>query len=163
MPLRLNVGLSRKVGEPNYGSRGASINLELELDGALASKPHKLQERIRQLFGLVRASLAEELQGGRNGHDATPNGTGGREDSGRGKHANSEGPQRDTDQRGNVPKAATQAQVKALFAIAKSRHLDLNQLLRERFRVAKPEDLTIQEASQLIDQLKNAEDRGGSG
>src|SRR5207237_9540975 len=32
---------------------------------------------------------------------------------------------------------------------------------RERFRVGKPEDLTIREASQLIDQLKNAEDRGG--
>ncbi len=35
MPMKLNVGLSRKVGEPNYGSRGASVNLELELDAAL--------------------------------------------------------------------------------------------------------------------------------
>lgn len=29
--IRLNVGLNRKVGEPNYGSRGASINLDVEL------------------------------------------------------------------------------------------------------------------------------------
>jgi hypothetical protein len=28
--MKLNVGLSRKVGEPNYGSRGASVNLELD-------------------------------------------------------------------------------------------------------------------------------------
>ena len=35
MPLKLNVGASRKVGDNNYGSRGASINLEMELDGTL--------------------------------------------------------------------------------------------------------------------------------
>jgi hypothetical protein len=29
--LKLNAGLSRKVGEPDYGSRGASVNLELEV------------------------------------------------------------------------------------------------------------------------------------
>src|SRR5438128_4895188 len=67
MPLRLNVGLSRKVGEANYGSRGANINIELEVDSALVGEPAKLQERIRQLFGLVRTSLAEELNSGKNG------------------------------------------------------------------------------------------------
>ena len=61
--LKLNVGLSRKVGEPNYGSRGASVNVEMELESALASDAAKLQERIRQLFDVVRASLLEELRG----------------------------------------------------------------------------------------------------
>lgn len=27
--IRLNAGFSRKVGEPNFSSRGASVNLEL--------------------------------------------------------------------------------------------------------------------------------------
>ena len=57
MPLKLNVGLSRKVGEPNYGSRGASVNLELELDSAIVSEPDRLQERIRQMFHLAKDSI----------------------------------------------------------------------------------------------------------
>src|SRR4051794_8955780 len=68
MPLKLNIGLSRKIGEANYGSRGGSVNVELEVDSSLVAEPSKLQERIRQLFGLVRTSLAEEL----NGHATTP-------------------------------------------------------------------------------------------
>ena len=63
MPMKLNVGLSRKVGEPNYGSRGASVNLELELDNSLVEQPERLRDRIRQLYQLAKASVDEELHG----------------------------------------------------------------------------------------------------
>ena len=48
MLLQLDCGLTRKIGEANYGSRGASINVELELDSALITDPTKIQDRIRR-------------------------------------------------------------------------------------------------------------------
>ena len=47
--LKLNAGFSRKVGEPNYGSRGASVNVELEVESNLIGDPDALKRRIRQL------------------------------------------------------------------------------------------------------------------
>jgi hypothetical protein len=68
--LKINVGFNRKVGEANYGSRGASVNLELDLDSGLIDEPERLKDRIRQLFGLAKASVDEELhsQPATNGH-----------------------------------------------------------------------------------------------
>ena len=61
--MKLNVGLNRKCGEANYGSRGGSVNLEVELDNSLASDPDRLRETVSRLFGLVRKSLEDELAG----------------------------------------------------------------------------------------------------
>ena len=61
--LKLNAGFSRKVGEPNYGSRGASVNVELELESNLIGDPDALSARIKSLFDLARRSVDEELNG----------------------------------------------------------------------------------------------------
>lgn len=61
--LKLNVGLSRKISEAHYGSRGASVNLELEVEAGLASDPDALRDRVRQLFRMARSSVEEELSG----------------------------------------------------------------------------------------------------
>jgi hypothetical protein len=143
MPLKLNIGLSKKVGEANYGSRGASVNVELELESSLIAEPAKFQERIRQVFALVRTSLAEELNG--NGH--APNGE---NTPAPPANTNGNGPARNGGQR-----QATQSQIKAIHAIARSRRIDIGQFLSDRFRVHRPDDLTIREASQVIDELKD--------
>ena len=54
MPLKTNVGVNRKVADNNYGSRGASVNLEVELDSSLIQDPERLQERIRQVFRMAQ-------------------------------------------------------------------------------------------------------------
>ena len=56
--LKLNIGVSQKVGQPNYGSRGASAHLELELESELVAQPAQLQERIRHLFALARDAVS---------------------------------------------------------------------------------------------------------
>jgi hypothetical protein len=155
--LKLNIGASKKVGEQNYGSRGASVNLEIELDTGLLTEPAKLQEKIRQLFGVARQSLAEELNGNGNGNghgQPASNGTSKAAPPGNG-NGNNGAP------RTPSPRKATQSQVKAIHAIARNLRIDVSQFLKDRFRVAKPDDLTIKEASETIDSLKAEQEQGG--
>ena len=62
MPLKLNCGFSKKVGEANFGSRGASVNLELEVESDLVASPHvnaaqKVQRRPVRLYRRKNAAL----------------------------------------------------------------------------------------------------------
>ena len=143
--LKLNVGFTKKIGEANYGSRGAAVNLELELDGGLVGDPERLKERIRQLFTLAKASVDEELAAPSPGtpEDGKTNGNG---------HAN--GQPHGRNQRRDKTRPATASQVRALQAIAERRQLDLVGLLTERFGTRDPAEITITEASALIDELK---------
>src|SRR4051794_15088367 len=154
MPLKLNIGLSRKVGEPNYGSRGASVNVELEVDSSLVGEPAKLQERIRQLFGLVRTSLTEELNGS-NGHAGPPADI--RQEIGSRPVTDGRLPMNQPNGSRGKGRPATQSQVKAIFGIARRQRIELAPFLQERFHVHRPDDLTVQEASQVIDELKSSD------
>ena len=136
MPLNLNVGLSKKMGEPNYGSRGASVNLELEVDTMLVNRPAELQDRIRQLFLLAQDSIEEQL--------ARPPATSPPPESGNGP------------QRGEGPRPATESQARAIYAIARRTDLDLSGELHSRYRVDRPEELSLAQASEFIDAIKPA-------
>ena len=70
--IRLNAGFSRKVGEPNYGSRGASVNVELELESSLVGDPDALLDRIKGLYAIARRAVESELESG----PASTNGNG---------------------------------------------------------------------------------------
>ena len=61
--LKLNIGFNRKIGEANYGSRGASVNLEIEVDSGAVREPDKLQAKIDYLFKLAKASVDSQLNG----------------------------------------------------------------------------------------------------
>ncbi len=163
MPMKLNVGVSRKVALPDYVSAGAASNLELELDAALLERDldgfhtqicfanltadqavHNELERLQTLAdckaeGPVWTSGRGSVTNGsaietRNGH------------SRRYQEARSRG-----------RKPARPSQVKAILAIARSQRADLEGLLRQEFNAEQPNDLTVRQASDLIDLLKNSE------
>jgi hypothetical protein len=145
------VGLNRKVGEANYGSRGASVNFEVEIESSLVRDPDELRTKIRYLFGLAKEAVAEELNGngcdqheanGHNGNGHTNNGNGiARPQAGRG---------------------ATSSQVRAIRAIAGRQRLDLTAELRSRFGVDRPDDLAIAQASEFIDAIKPVSNGNGA-
>ena len=149
MPMKLNVGLSRKVGEPNYGSRGASVNLELELDNSLVEQPERLRDRIRQLYQLAKVSVDEELHGtgqqpvGNNGHGVDHNnGHGGGLDQYRvTNHGNVNGNGQRQLANGHGPRQATSFQIKAIHSIAGRNRIDVGRLVLDRFNVHRLEDL----------------------
>ena len=136
--IKLNAGVSRKVGEQNYGSRGASVNVELELESAVVHDVNLLHERIRKLFGLARDAVNEELglppAGSRRpsppGDSSPPPANG----------------------NGNV-RPATDAQLRVITAVSDNLGLDPGN--EAQTRIGKPFDqLTRPEASRLIDGLK---------
>ncbi len=159
--LKLNVGFTKKVGEAHYGSRGASVNLELELDSSLVGDADRLKERIRQLFGLAKASVDGELAAGAGQPVVNGNGANGHADVQTSAKALAAGSA--NGRRRDGTRWATASQVRALNAIAERKQVTLPTLLVERFQIHDPAELTITEASALIDELKGPGVAGGQG
>jgi hypothetical protein len=151
MALKLNVGVSKKLGLPEYSSVGASCNVEVELDpGLLEHDLDAFHARARAAYvachravedDLARSqALAKPAAHGRNGTAGT-NGT----------HQSRTG---SANGRPRLP--ATASQVRAIIAIARKQDADLEGVLRDDFGVDQPEDLSLSQASKLIDRLKAA-------
>jgi hypothetical protein len=141
MPLTLNVGLTKKIGQPDYGSLGASCHVEVELDSHLLQ--HDLdgfQQQVRKAFVACRQAVHDELAKAQA--TATTNGT---HNSQPAKPSSAPPPK--------PQRRATASQVRALRAIADRQSLNLGQLLGDRFQLADPAHLSISAASQLIDEL----------
>lgn len=146
--LKLNAGFSRKVGEPSFGSRGASVNVELEVESSLINSPEHLRERIRDLFKLARESVDRELDTTAPPNNGHANDRFGESSSGNGR---------------TPARSATVSQVRAIRAICQRQNIDADRIANERFSVTAVEELTLQEASSFIDELKSAPTNGQNG
>ncbi len=144
--LKLNVVLSKKVGLPDYGSIGALCSVETEMNnGVLQHDPDGFQQQARQAYAACAQAVNDELAR-QQGQSASPPVTNGHTANGNGR-------------RRNGARKATGSQARALHVIADRQGVDLAGLLRQRFGVELAGDLSITEASALIDELKTATKR----
>jgi hypothetical protein len=62
MPLRINAGLTKKIGLPNYGSLGVSCHIECDLDASL-SQPDcpSLMQQLRRAYQACALAVHDEL------------------------------------------------------------------------------------------------------
>lgn len=141
MPLKLNVGISKKIGLPGYGSLCASCHVEVELiQNSPAADPDGFQQKVKQAFVACRQAVQEELAL----HQPTPS------------HGSSppRGPSGQSTGHGGQPRQATASQVRAIEAIAGKLQLDLSAWLQERYGLRLAPELSITQASESIDALK---------
>src|SRR5947209_884206 len=61
MPLRLNVGVTKKLGLPAYSSIGASCSLDLELDSGLLHDLAGFHAQARDAFVAAQQAVNDEL------------------------------------------------------------------------------------------------------
>jgi hypothetical protein len=71
--MKINVGLSKKVGLPDYGSLGATCNFEFEADQSLLQDDESLRRNVRNAYAACSQAVSDELarqQGHANGNGA---------------------------------------------------------------------------------------------
>ena len=137
--LKLNVALTQTTDEVDSPLCEAGASLGVQLDPELINQPDCLREHARRLFCLAREALGQEpnLRNAPDGH-RTVAGDG----------------QQDSHHRGRRGRRATRAQIVAIHALATRREVDLDSLLRDRFRVCQLYELSVSEADKLVDELK---------
>jgi len=159
MPLKLNVGLSRKISQ-DYNSRGFSLNLESELPANAVEDPEGLAGSVNQLFQLVGDLLDEQIR-------LATEGDGGSSVAAQAKSpalrkwsprppSQSEGANAGGNRQGsgNGRRGVTSAQSRAIKNMAKRLGYDPAVVAEEQFNVSL-ENLTIKQASSLIDLFKD--------
>ncbi len=145
MPLKINVGLSQKVGLPDYGSLGATCHVEYEADSRLLLQdPSEFQRQVQQAYLACQHAVQNELsrhQTGGGGHPSSVN-------------VNSTGTASTANGQQRVSRKATSSQVRAIHTIADRLQVDLTNWLQQKFGLHATNQLSIAQASTAIDELK---------
>ena len=170
MPMTVKVGLAKKVGQPDFGSLGASCDIELELDGSLLFHDlDGLQEKVRAAYVACRQAVNDELANQTRPKQTTepaisctpaetnahrlsaPNGH--LPQNGSGNRSPRTNEHRNAQSTSSKRRGATTSQVRALHAIATRQGFNLTDRLKDQFQLYRAEDLSVSEASRLIDDL----------
>lgn len=181
MPLKVNVGLSKKVGLPDYGSLGASCHVEYEADASLLNTDLEgFHRQVKNAFIACKQAVQDELHrhqaadqalqptgedSNRNGNLAVTNGNGQNRSNGsatnpaRNGHSANGGT---NGQRRTGGRKATASQVRALEAIGNRLQLNIEHWLLEKYGIRLASELSIADASSAIDELNSTTTGNGT-
>ncbi len=167
MPMKLNVGLSKKVGQADFGSIGASCYVEVELEGSLLhSDLETFHCHVRNAFvactQAVNDELARHQDSTRVASETQPAGrTGPASNGSSNRHSVGDGGQGGSARgngNGRASPRASAKQLEYLQQLARQiRGLGVRRLdgLAEKMFGRPVADLTTLDASGLIDTLKS--------
>jgi len=152
MPLRLNVELSKKIGQPDYGSLGAVCNVEVELGSSMLQQDLETFHRhVRNAYVACAQAVNDELArhtGGGNGEAAKAQPA--QQPAGNGHQGNGAN--------GSNGHRASEKQIAFVNQLARQiRGLSIRRLetLADRMFGKPLADLTSLDASGVIDTLKS--------
>ena len=73
MTIKINVGVNKKIGLPDYGSAGGHCNIEIEADNSILDNADQFLQRVKDAYEMARQSVEEELSHHRQGGNTNGN------------------------------------------------------------------------------------------
>ena len=73
MTIKINVGVNKKIGLPDYGSAGGHCNIEIEADNSVLADAEQFLQRVKDAYEVARQSVEEELSHHRPGTRSSGN------------------------------------------------------------------------------------------
>ncbi len=157
--IKLSANVSKKVPIPEmeYSSQNFSAGMEVEVSSNTTRG--ELKDKYQDLYEILSECIEEQIQNANGSGVEAPQPQAqvpARQKQSRQRHRavqNRSGGNGGNGRRGSGKKA-TEAQARAVFAIARSRGYELQEVLTP-YGVSSPYQLSIGDASTLIDSLKN--------
>jgi phosphoribosyl 1,2-cyclic phosphodiesterase len=155
MTIKINVGVNKKIGLPDYGSAGSHCNIEIEADNSILDNAEHFLQRVKDAYEVARQSVESELAHHRT-HQSSQSPT---ETAPKQEYRNDHSYSNSRSQAGNSIASPKQQQFIAslLKGIKGLSWQTLDKYCTSKFG-SNTSQLTPKQASELIDDLKAAKD-----
>jgi hypothetical protein len=168
MTIKINVGVNKKIGLPDYGSAGSHCAIEIEADNSVLDNAEQFLQQVKNAYEVARQSVETELA-----HHRVSNGTS-RSHSNTNREPEQKREYRQEYRNDNTSSAnsassygiASAKQQQFIASLVKGiKNLDWRKVDKycDQTFGKSCSQLSPKEASELIDSLKQAKAGGGGG